>query len=109
CRREGAELALHAADVRLVQVQVLDEVRLVSPAAHPPRDIGQLAELEEVVGLEDGDAVVEVEALTGLDLVPDAVQDALFDDCHHRSRSMTMCVSASSSGSSHRRARAFLA
>ena len=28
-RREGAELALHAADVRLVQVEVLDEVDLV--------------------------------------------------------------------------------
>ena len=32
-RREGAELALHAADVRLVQVEVLDEVDAVVAAA----------------------------------------------------------------------------
>src|SRR5919197_650694 len=41
-RRERAELALHAADVRLVEVQVLDEVDLVRAAAQPPREVGQL-------------------------------------------------------------------
>ncbi len=73
-RRERAELALHAADVRLVHVQVLDEVDLVRAAAHPAREIGERAELEEVVRLEDRDAVVEVEALSGLDLLPDRLQ-----------------------------------
>ncbi len=48
---EGAELALHAADIRLVQVQVLDEVDLVASAALPAREVGQLAEPEDVVGL----------------------------------------------------------
>ena len=41
---EGAELALHAADVRLVQVEVLDEVDLVGAAALAPRAVGELAE-----------------------------------------------------------------
>ena len=36
-RRERAELALHAADVRLVDVEVLDEVDLVRSAARPAR------------------------------------------------------------------------
>jgi hypothetical protein len=70
-RRECAELALHAADVRLIDVQVLDEEDLVGPAAPATREVGELAELEEVVGLEDRDAVVEVEARSGLDLLPD--------------------------------------
>ena len=47
--RERAELALHAADVRLVQVEVLDEEDLVAAAAHAPREIGELAEREQVV------------------------------------------------------------
>src|SRR6266581_4828057 len=34
--RKGAELALHAADVGLVQVQVLDEVDAVVAATHAP-------------------------------------------------------------------------
>ena len=73
-RRERAELALHAADVRLVHVEVLDEVDLVRPAAHAPGEIGERAELEEVVGLEDRDAVVEVEAFARLDLLPNRLQ-----------------------------------
>ena len=73
-RRERAELALHAADVRLVQVQVLDEVDLVRAAAQAAREVGELAEREQVVRLEDRDAVLEVEALSGLDLLPDRLQ-----------------------------------
>ncbi len=73
-RGERAELALHAADVRLVDVEVLDEEDLVGAAAHATREIGERAELEEVVRLEDRDAVVEVEALSGLDLLPDRLQ-----------------------------------
>ena len=73
-RREGAELALHAADVRLVHVEVLDEVDLVRAAAHAAREVGERAELEHVVRLEDRDAVVEVEAFSGLDLLPDRLQ-----------------------------------
>jgi len=72
CKR--AELALHAADVRLVQIEVLDEEDLVGAAALPAREVGERAELEQVVGLEDRDAVVEVEALSGLDLLPDRLQ-----------------------------------
>jgi hypothetical protein len=67
--RERAELALHAADVRLVHVEVLDEVHLVGPSAQASRDVGQLPELEQVVRLEDRDPVVEVEPLAGLDLL----------------------------------------
>jgi hypothetical protein len=36
--------------------------------------IGERAELEEIVRLEDRDTVVEVEALAGLDLLPDRLQ-----------------------------------
>jgi hypothetical protein len=73
-RGEGAELALHAADVRLAHVEVLDEVHLVGSAADAPCEVGERAELEEVVRLEDGDPVVEVEPLSGLDLLPDRLQ-----------------------------------
>ena len=44
-RREGAELALHATDVRLIQIQVLDEEDLVRPTANTARDVGERAEL----------------------------------------------------------------
>ena len=73
-RREGAKLALHAADIRLVDVEVLDEVDLVGAAARAAREIGERPELEEVVGLEKRDAVVEVETRAGLDLLPDRLQ-----------------------------------
>ncbi len=69
--RERAELALDAADVRLVEVQVLDEVDLVAAAATPAREVGELAEREQVVGLDQCEPVFEVEPLTGLDLLVD--------------------------------------
>ena len=68
---EGAELALHTADVRLVQVQVLDEVDAVIAAAHAPREIGEVAERKDVVALHQRHAVLEVEALACLHLVAD--------------------------------------
>ena len=108
-RGEGAELALHAADVRLVHVEVLDEVDLVRPSAPAAREVRQLAERQHVVGLENREPVLEVEAVPAFDLLPDAVQGAQLDDGHYFSRSMTMCVSASSSGSSLRKLRALLA
>jgi hypothetical protein len=75
-RRERAELALHAADVRLVHVQVLDEEDLVRAPADAASEVGQRAELEQIVGFEERDAVVEPEALAGLDLLPDRLQRA---------------------------------
>jgi hypothetical protein len=75
-RRERAELALHAADVRLVHVQVLDEEDLVRAPADASGEIGERAQLEQVVRLEERDAVVEFEALPGLDLLPDRLQRA---------------------------------
>jgi hypothetical protein len=72
--RERAELALHAAHVRLAHVEVLDEVDLVRSAPDATREIGERPELEQVVRLEDRDPVVEVEPLSGLDLLPDRLQ-----------------------------------
>ncbi len=40
-----------------------------SPPAHAPGEVGELADGEEVVGLEQREAVLEVEPLAGLDLV----------------------------------------
>ena len=81
-RRERAELALHAADVRLVHVQVLDEEDLVRPAAQAPREVGELADREQVVGLEDRHAVLEPEALAALQLLANRFQGARRDDGH---------------------------
>ena len=81
-RREGAELALHAADVRLVDVQVLDEEDLVGSAAQPAREVGELPHREHVVGLEERDAVVEAEPLAGLHLLADRVQRGQLGDSH---------------------------
>jgi hypothetical protein len=67
--REGAKLAFHPADVRLVHVDVLDEVDVVRATAKPTRTVGEVAEGEQVAGLEDRDAVLEVEPLSGLDLL----------------------------------------
>src|SRR5262249_19164971 len=69
--RKGAELALHPADVRLVQVDVLDEEDLVAAATLPAREVGELTEREQVVRLHQRDAVVEVESLPGAHLLPD--------------------------------------
>ena len=84
-RGEGAELALHATDVRLVQVQVLDEVDLVGAATLPARPVGELAELEQVVGLEQRQAVLEIEPLAGLDLLPDRFERGCAGQgCHEK-------------------------
>jgi hypothetical protein len=96
-RCEGAELALHATDVRLAHVEVLDEVDLVRSTPNPTREIGEGAELEQVVRLEDGDAVVEVEALSGLDLLPDRLQRLELQNGDQLLLSTTARVSASSS------------
>ena len=97
-RGEGAELALHAADVRLVQVEVLDEVDLVRAAAQPARPVGELAEPEQVVGLEQREPVLEVEPLAGLDLLPDRLERGCAgEDGHQRFRFTTASASDSSS------------
>src|SRR5712691_10557862 len=80
---ERTELALHAAHVRLVEVEVLDEVDLIAAAAHAAREIGELAEREQVVRLHQRHAVLEVEPRAGLDLVPDRGERLLdVEDCH---------------------------
>ena len=71
---ERAELALHAAHVRLVQVEVLDEVDAVVAAAHAPREIREFAQRQDVVRLHQGNALVEVEPLAGLHLLADRRQ-----------------------------------
>jgi hypothetical protein len=96
-RRKRAELALHATDIRLVDVEVLDEKDLVGAAAYAAREVGERAELEEVVGLEDRDAVVEVEALAGRDFLPDRLQRLQLENGDQLLLSTTALVSASSS------------
>jgi hypothetical protein len=93
---ERAELALHPADVRLVQVQVLDEERLVAAAAQLPRAIRQPAEGEQVVGLEQRQPVLEVEPSAGFDLFADRLE-RVDGDCHQRVLSTAAYVRASSS------------
>src|SRR5438270_32776 len=71
---------------------------------------GELAQSEQVVRLEERDAVLEVQPLARLDLLADRRQrlDAV-EDGHHESRFTTACVSASSSsrrGAPFRQARA---
>ena len=102
--RERAELALHAADVRLVQIEVLDEVDLVRASAPAPRGVRKLAELQEVVGLHEDQPVLEVEALVLLDLLPDRIERALSggDGHPHPSLSTTICVRVSSEARSGR-------
>jgi hypothetical protein len=107
--REGAELALHAADVGLVHVEVLDEVDLVRTPAQPPGVVRELAERQEIVGLEDREAVFEVEALSGLDLLPDRLERAQSENGDQLLLSTTAHVNASSSSrraAPSRRARA---
>ena len=88
-RGERAELALHAADVRLVQIDVLDEVDAVVAAAHPAREVGELAQREQVVGLEQRQPVLEVEAHTRLHLLADDVEHPVFGDRSHDALSTT--------------------
>ena len=83
-RREGAELALHAADVRLVQVQVLDEVDAVVPAADTPGEVGEVADREQVVRLHQRESVLEVEPLARLHLGADLVEAGFECDRHQR-------------------------
>jgi len=81
--REGAELALHATDVGLVQVQVLDEVDAIVAPAHTPREIGELAQCQDVVTLHERHPVVELEALPCLHLAADrSEQISAFQEGH---------------------------
>ena len=96
--RECAELALHAANVRLVQVQVLDEVHLVAAAAHTAGKIGELTDCECVVGLHQGQSVLEVQPLTGFDLLANrGKRVGAFEDRHQCSRLTTAWVRDASS------------
>ena len=81
-RRERAELALHAAHVRLVQIQVLDEVDAVVAAANAACEIGQLAEREQVVRLHQRKPVLEVEAFVGLHLFADQLEGRVDGNSH---------------------------
>src|SRR2546425_10393094 len=97
-RREGAELALHSTDVRLVQIQVLDEVDAIVTAAPPAREIGQLTEREQIVRLEQRHPVLEVEPLARLHLLADEIERGkLVEKGHQLSRSTTRSVRVSSS------------
>ncbi len=81
--RERAELALHAADVRVVQVQVVDEEDLVGASAQAASGVGEPPDGEDVVALEQRDAVVEVEPLAGEHLLLDCAECArTVDRCH---------------------------
>ena len=55
----------------MVQVQVVDEEDLVGAAAQAAGGVGQLAEREDVVALEQRDPVVEVEPFSGDHLLAD--------------------------------------
>jgi hypothetical protein len=52
----------------------LDEVDLVGAATLPPSAIGEVAEREQVVALEERKPVLEVEPLADVDLLPDRVE-----------------------------------
>ena len=112
--RKRAELALHAANVRLIEIEVLDEIDLVAAAADAAREIGDLAEGEEIVRLHQCEPILEVEPLARLHLFPDGGEDVEgVEDRHaYLSRLTTACVSDSSSSrcsSPLRHARALLA
>ena len=81
-RRERAELALHAADVRLVQIEVLDEEDLVRSSPDASREVCELAEGEQVVRLEEREPVLESETFTGPDLLADRLQSPQLGDSH---------------------------
>jgi hypothetical protein len=86
---ERAELALHTADVRLVQIEVLHEVDAVVSTASTTCEISELAEREDVVALHQSNPVVEVEALACLDLLADRGERAGAFEQHQRSRFTT--------------------
>ena len=88
-RGERAELALHAADVRLVQVEVLDEEDAVVAAALAAREVCELPDREQVVGLEQRQAVVEVEALACEHLLADELERGVVRDRSHDALSTT--------------------
>src|SRR5262245_40547443 len=95
---EGAELALHAADVRLVEVQVLDEVDVVRAAAPAACEVGQLPEAQDVVRLHQLEPVLEVEPLAGDDLLTDSLERRrAVEDGHQAVLSTTASAIASSS------------
>jgi hypothetical protein len=88
--RERTELALHPADVRLVHVDVLDEVDLVATTANPAREVGELTEGEQVVRLHQRDPVLEVEPLESRHLLADEVERrGAGEDRHYRCLSTT--------------------
>ena len=70
---EPAERAGEHADVRGRDVAVDDEVDAVALAARLD-EVGHPPEPEEIVGLEEPEAILAAEALTGLDLLPDERQ-----------------------------------
>ena len=88
-RGERTELALDAADVRLIQVEVLHEVHAVVATARPAPEIRELAERQQVVRLEKRETVVEVEPLAGLHLLADEVECVVEGDRHQLARSTT--------------------
>ncbi len=95
---ECAEPALHAADVRLVEVEVLNEEDAVVAATLPAGEVGQLTESEQVVGLEERHTVLEVEPLAGGDLPANGVEGRYaLQRRHYESLSTTRWVRASSS------------
>src|SRR5262249_47972079 len=69
------------------QVEVLDEEDAVVTTALPSRQIGELADREQVVGLEQGEPVVEIEALPALHLLADRIERAVDSDGHQWFRS----------------------
>src|SRR6185437_9313150 len=97
--REGAELALHAADVGVVEVEVVDEVDLVTAASQAPRLIGEVAQRQQVVALQQR-AAVEVESLARQDLLANGVDQRTRENAcqviSQWSRVVAACTIASS-------------
>ncbi len=80
---ERTELAFHTTDVGLAQVEVLNERHLVGATTKAAGEVGELTDLEQLVGFEDREAVLELEALAGLDLVTDrAERRGAVEECH---------------------------
>ena len=79
---EGAELAQVGADVRVVDVLVVDEVGAVAvlPLAD---DVGEVAEGEDVRVVVEATAVVQGQAFARPDLVEDVAEPGLGDESVH--------------------------